>query len=146
MAKVAVKVYVNQGYVRGVVAADGLGGRAVRRAATTTARRARENVVRAGRVRTGKMRDTIKAGKAVRHGSRVRIQVNSGVPYSVYQEYGIGPVVPIRAKALRFVPKGGGGVVFAKRTRGFPGAFFMRDALRALNVQDFIPPGGGAAQ
>src|SRR5690606_6421072 len=121
MAKVAVKVYVSQGYVRGVVAADGLGGRAVRRAATTTARRARENVVRAGRVRTGKMRDTIRAGKAMNQGTRVRIQVNSGVPYSVYQEYGIGPVVPIRAKALRFTPKGGG-VVFAKRTKGFPGA------------------------
>lgn len=66
-------------------------------------------------------------------------KVYSDLHYTIYQEKGIGPVTPVRAKALRFKPKGSGQFVFAQRTKGFPGGHFFRNAMRSLSLQDFLP-------
>lgn len=114
MAKIRATYHQNQGFMRGVMSAEGMVGSAMRRAANLTAKRASANVTRYGRVRTGKMRDTIKAGKLTRVGpSRNRIMVSSGVPYGVFQHEGT--------------------------SRGITPAPFLADALRALRPEDFQP-------
>ena len=66
-----------------------------------------------------------------------RYRIFSDLYYTKYQEYGIGPVRPVKAKALRFKPKGSSTFVFAQRTRGFKGGFFFKRALRSMKVSDF---------
>lgn len=107
---------------------------AVRRAADVTEKRVKDNIISSGRVDTGRMHDTI-------HQERLgpkRIKIASEAPYTIYQEKGIGPVTPTKAKALRFKPKGSGTFVFAMRTKGFPGAHFFGKAFRAIRLQDFL--------
>lgn len=110
-------------------------GAAVRRAAQKTAGRARNNIVRSNRWRTGRMHDSVQSVRIAPQTYRVF----SNVPYAHFQEYGIGPVYPKRAKALRFKPKGSNVYVFAQRTRGFEGAYFLTKAYRAIKVEDFLP-------
>lgn len=114
MAKVRATLYVNQGYVRAVMSQEGLGGRAVRRAANVTAKRAQQNIKhKYQRVRTGKMWRTTKAGKQTRVGPlRSRIMVTTGVPYSVFQHDGTRFITP---------------------------APYLTDALRELRPADFGP-------
>ena len=104
-----------------------------RTGARSIRRRVRSNIVQAGRVDTGEMIRSIKAEQA----GNGRWKVYTRLPYAKYQEHGIGPVTPKRAKALRFKPKGSGVFVFAQRTRGFPGAHFFRDAFRSASLRDF---------
>lgn len=114
VAKVRTTLHINQGYVRAVMSQEGLGGRAVRRAANLTAKRAQQNIkVKYQRVRTGKMWRTTKAGKQTRLGPlRSRIMVTTGVPYSVYQHEGTRTISP---------------------------APYLTDALRELRPEDFAP-------
>lgn len=108
---------------------------AAQRSARVTQRRVRDNITASGRIRTGDMRRTIR----VRKRAHARYDVYSELPYVLFQERGIGPVVPVRAKALRFRPKGANYYVFAQRTRGFEGAFFFERARHAIQLQDFLP-------
>lgn len=105
-----------------------------RRAADATEKRVKDNIISSGRVDTGRMHDTIHQEQA----GPTHIKVVSGAPYTIYQEKGIGPVRPTKAKALRFKPKGSGTFVFAMRTKGFPGAHFFGKAFRAIRLQDFL--------
>lgn len=108
---------------------------AAQRAARTTQKRVRANITASDRVRTGEMRRTIRTRKR----AHAKYDVFSEKFYAIYQERGIGPVVPIRAKALRFKPKGSNTFVFAQRTRGFEGARFFSKAIDALRLRDFLP-------
>lgn len=111
-----------------------------RRASEAVQRRARNNIRRAGRINTGAMLNSI---EVTRLGTSTllepKFRIGSDLQYARYQEHGIGPVYPVRAKVLRFKPKGSNTFVFARRTRGFEGAHFMRDAYRAITKQDFLP-------
>ena len=113
----------------------GSADRAVQRAAQHTRDRAKTNLTAAGRIDTGRLRDSIRAYQ-VRPGA---YQVRTGVPYASFQEHGIGPVRPVKAKVLRFKPKGSSVYIFRPRTKGFPGAHYLRDAYRALTLRDFLP-------
>jgi alpha-L-arabinofuranosidase len=53
-------------------------------------------------------------------------------------EDGIGPVFARPGHFLVFTPKGSATVVFAKRTSGFPGGHFFRDARRDIHLDDFL--------
>lgn len=108
--------------------------RAVERASEKTEQRVKDNIISSGRVDTGKMHDTIRSAPA----SRFVTNVLSDLHYTIYQEKGIGPVTPVKAKALRFKPKGSGSFVFAMRTKGFPGAFFFQRAFNSILLQDFL--------
>lgn len=89
----------------------------------------------APRTNTGAMQRSVKIKKQ----ADAWYKVYSDLHYTIYQEKGIGPVTPTRAKALRFKPKGSGSFVFAMRTRGFDGGHFFRRALRSLRLPDFLP-------
>lgn len=107
--------------------------RTASRAAAVTQMRVKEGIVLTDRVGTGKMLNRV----AVREVGPARYQVRSDEPYSYWQEHGRGPVRPIRAKALRFKPKGMNAFVFAKYVRPDPGGHFFRRALSRLSRRDF---------
>lgn len=54
-------------------------------------------------------------------------QVGTNAPYARWVEEGRGEVVPVRAKALRFVI--GGRVIFAKRAGPAKGRYYMKRAF-----------------
>lgn len=109
-----------------------------KKAAETTRRRARLNLTAAGRVNTGRLRDSIQVTRKRTSKVRVTFAVTATAPYAIFQERGVGPVTPVRARALRFKPKGSNVVVFAQRTRGFDGAHYMRNAYARLSLHDFL--------
>lgn len=113
----------------------------VRRAANRTNTRAREGITSAGRVNTGQMRDRMTSVEASwsKPLSPVYL-VYTDVYYAGWQERGVqGPIYPVRAKALRFKPKGSSVYVFAAWVRGFEGAFFMKRAYEQLTQKDYLP-------
>lgn len=113
---------------------------AVWRAAGRVRDRAKQNITAAGRIDTGALRNSI-VGRRVRQGGRgVWYEVGSDLHYAIHQHEGVaGPIVPRRAKVLRFKPKGSGAFVFRPRTSGFKGEPFLVDALRSLTINDFAP-------
>lgn len=109
----------------------------VQRAAGRVAERAQNRAP----YRTGRLRAAIKPRKAPdkEQGLSATYLVGArGVPYANFQEFGTGPIYPKRAQFLRFIPKGGTGFVFAKKTRGVPAVHFLRDAYRSLSVRDYM--------
>ena len=88
-------------------------------------------------VRTGRLRASIDA-RLIPYAGGVACTVSTRVPYAYYQHEGTGiygphgtPIVPVTAKFLRFIPKGGSTYVFAKEVRGTPPTFFLTRALAA---------------
>lgn len=86
---------------------------------------------------TGALARSIKARKQSQAGGITRWQVGAYSPYAIFQELGTGPIYPVRAKVLRFKPKGSAAFVFTNRTRGVPATHFMRRAIEATTVRDF---------
>ena len=110
---------------------------AARRGAEATQRRVRNNITASGRVATGRMRDQVRVQR-VSSGVKVNhYRVTGDAPYTLYQEEGIGPVTPVRARVLRFKPRGANVFIFRPRTRGFAGAHFFRRAFEAIQLSDF---------
>lgn len=134
---ITVRVTLNQQAFRRMENSGGMIDRAVGRAAGVTRDRAKENLTAAGRIDTGALRNS---------GETQRIQGKTGVwwevafrkSYALYQHRGVkGPVLPRRAKVLRFKPKGGGAFVFTRSTKGFKGVPYLTDALKRLRASDF---------
>lgn len=93
----------------------------------------RGNISQKGRVASGKMLNSVQAAPLETKTGEVTVTVFSNVEYTMFQEEGVrGPVLPVRAKVLRFKPAGSASFVFAKSTSGFSG---MHAFSRAL--QDF---------
>jgi hypothetical protein len=65
-------------------------------------------------------------------------KIDSPLKYSVYQEFGIGPVHARPGHYLRWMPKGTNVYVFAKSTRGFAGRHYLLAAFHTLTLRDFI--------
>jgi hypothetical protein len=111
---------------------------AVWRAAGKVRDRAKMNITSAGLVDTGALRSSIVARRMRGGKAGVWYEVGSDLPYSIFQHEGTrSPIVPRRAKVLRFTPKGGGAFVFAKQVRGVTGTPYLTDALRSLTNADF---------
>lgn len=135
-SRVSISFTPNASWLAREAGDSGMLGRAAARGAGRLRDNAKRNVTTAGRVDTGALRQSIRAEKIRQDTKAITYAVGSPLKYAIYQHEGVkGPVLPRRAKALRF--KVGGQTVFAKRTKGFPGAPFLTDALRALKVTDF---------
>lgn len=111
--------------------------RAVQRAAGRARDYARQNITEAGRVDTGRLRNSIRYEQRSRAGRTANYAVGSDLDYAIFQERGTRAHGPRRARVMRFKPKGGGAFVFASHVRGVTGAQFMQKALRKLSVRDF---------
>lgn len=132
---VTVSLQLDPSAVRAVV--GGQTTDAVNRAAEVTAKRAKANILKAGRVDTGQMLSKVKVVKQASPSMEPNAQVVVDVPYAMFQERGTKAHGPTRGRFLVFVPKGGQKFVFAKWVRGVTPAWFMRDAIGALRVSDF---------
>lgn len=137
MSQTRVEITIDQGAIQRV--AGQVSQRAAYRAASVTRDRARANFTRKGRTGTGKLNRSIAVRDRgiTRHGRTYA--VGSNLHYAKYQEYGTRAHGPVRAKFLRFKPKGSSTFVFAKWVRGIKPAHALRDAYRALRVSDFLP-------
>lgn len=108
---------------------------AAERAARFARSEVRRNILLQDRVRSGEMLESVKVVK--RGPTDFRVESDTG--HTMFQEKGIGPVVPVKAKALRFMPKGSGTFVFAARTKGFEGGRFFERASRSIRLRHFLP-------
>ena len=111
---------------------------ASQRAAYRVRDRAKANLTSASRVNTGKLRDSIKATRTMQTPTVSTWSVGTDLFYAGWQEYGRGPVRPIRAKVLRFRPKGSSTFIFRPYAGPAAGAYYQRDAYTATTIQDFI--------
>lgn len=112
-------------------------GGSVQKAAGAVRDNAKDNLTAAGRVDIGNLRRGISAETAVVRGRQVTARVVSEQPYSRFVHDGTtGPIVPRRARVLRFTPRGGP-LVFTPSVRGITSTPFLTDALRQLRVDDY---------
>lgn len=110
------------------------------RAARIARARARAAARRKGRIDTGEMIRSIGYQRRGEPSLQTTYEVGSPLKYLDWQEDGTKPIVPVRAKVLRFKPKGSGVFIFAMRTRGVPAGHFMKEARNAITQADFLPP------
>lgn len=90
-------------------------------------------------VNTGRLRSSITT-ELVRYAGQLACIVGTNVNYAMYQHEGTGiygphgtPIVPRRARFLRFKPQGSSEFVYARQVRGTPPTFFLRRALIAAS-------------
>jgi len=109
---------------------------AVRRAAGKVRDDAKREITSQGRVDTGKMRQSGRTQKVHRaSGAWYEVQFPGDVAW--FQHEGTRDHGPVRARLLRFKPKGSGVYVFAKRVRGVTPSKFLTRALSRLTASDF---------
>jgi hypothetical protein len=112
---------------------------ATEKAAAKSIARAKSNITRAGRVRTGALRGSIRILARRSSPSLMTANVGSDLRYAGWQERGVsGPIYPKRGKYLRFPSSRGRGYTYARKVRGFEGAHYMESTLNAVNVRDFL--------
>lgn len=112
---------------------------AVWRAAGKVRDRAKQNIRSADRIDTGALLNSI-VGRRISGKPGVWYEVGSSLDYAILQHKGVaGPIVPRKARVLRFKPKGSSAFIFRPSTAGFKGIPFLTDALSTLTVNDFLP-------
>lgn len=110
-----------------------------RRAAEKTKKAIQSEIVASGRMDTGAMHRSIEVSPVAQSPEKSSFKVGSSKDYFKYQDQGIGPVTAKSGKVLAFSPKGMSATIFRPRTRGFPGAQFLRKARARLSVRDWLP-------
>lgn len=115
----------------------GASKKAVDRAASKTVNRVRANIITNDLVNSGRLLGSFQTVNATRDPLYPRVAIGSPLPYVKYPEFGTRAHGPVRAKALRFSPKGSQGVVFAKWVRGVRPYAFMKTSLDQLRPADF---------
>jgi hypothetical protein len=128
-------IRLDQGAIRGLLSR--VSNDAALKAARVTQMRVQRNMLLSGRTKTGAMMRSVEIQQQST-GPRTRYRVHSDLFYTGFQEDGIGPVFARPGHFLVFTPKGSATVVFAKRTSGFPGGHFFRDARRDIHLDDFL--------
>lgn len=105
-----------------------------RRAAEKTQQRARNYAPS----RTGELRRSIIIrGRQGR--DMATYTVGSPLKYAKWQNDGTGPIHARPGGVLVFSPKGGGGPIFRRSTRGVPATRFMNKAFDQITLADFLP-------
>lgn len=102
-------------------------------------------ITQEGRIDTGQMRNAI-TSELVETGifnKRVVARVTAWAEHAKYQHEGtawngIGYIRPVRAKVLRFKPKGSSKYVFAPKVKGVRGIKFLKRAVDRLTPSDFV--------
>lgn len=140
--RVSTTVSIDAGSIRSAVMGEsGPVYAATQRAGGVTRDRAKVDLTVNNLVDKGLLRQSIESETFVRDGQIVS-RVGTSVPYAGYVHEGTqGPIVPRRARVLRFKPKGASAYVFADSVSGTreTGRYspFLTNALRKLTVSDF---------
>lgn len=135
MATGSVKIVIDESRIT-ELAYVGFINRAAEAAAKVVRDYARANLIMHKAVDTGKLLESITIQDRTR-GQFANYRVGPTVDYAEYVEEGRGPVYPVKAKALRFKPKGSSKYVFAKKVGPAKGIHFMRGAVNRLNTGSF---------
>lgn len=113
-------------------------GGVVNRGVAKAAGQVRDDAKRFVGVDTGALRQDISSRQLAFSASDCSYRVGANMRYSWWHHQGVrGPIVPRRAKALRFKPKGSAVYIFRKSTRGFKGSFFLAKAVAKLRAVHF---------
>lgn len=125
----------------------GIAERLANRGAQRVALRARASVLGQRRVNTYEMLRSFRVIDVTTNPKRPTKRVINLAKHFPYQELGTpkgaegyGRIYPKRAKALRFMPKGGTVFVFAKSVRGVKPGHFLKRAAAATQLKDFTDP------
>lgn len=111
---------------------------AVKRAAVTARARARANVSAAGLINTGDLHASMTYEPVPSAPDFPRYAVGSPLDYVKFPEFGTRAHGPVKAKALRFKPKGSKTFVFATWVRGVRPYGFMKQTLDEMRPTDFM--------
>lgn len=130
-----VKLRIDRGKLRAVVGPQVKSG--VKRAAATTEKRVRANIIQADRFGRGDMLSGVQQREIPGDPMYPKIAVGSDVKHVGFQEFGTRAHGPVRARVLAFRPFGSPRTIFAKWVRGVRPARFMRRALDSLRPTDF---------
>jgi RNase P/RNase MRP subunit p29 len=134
---VAVRVTVNidESALRAFLANEGVA--AVGRATGAVRDYAKAEITAAGRVATGKMRNATVSEVAQVRGNEIVGRVVTETDYALFQHEGTrSPIVPRRARVLRFRPRGQA-FVFRPEVSGVTGVPFLTNGLGRLRPDDF---------
>jgi hypothetical protein len=80
-------------------------------------------------VDSGRLRASIEVEPRTGPGGRPEVRVGTNVAYAWVHHQGRGPVYPVRARALRFRPKGSRRFIFRRSVGPAEGTFFLRRAI-----------------
>jgi len=138
--RVSVDVQIDSGAVRGLNQPGGVVYEAVMRGSARVRDLAKDELGAHSRIDTGRLRQSVER-EVYSEAGGVRGRVGTDVEYARYVHEGTAsPIVPRRAKVLRFRPKGGGAFVFAPQVRGTreTGNFtpFLVNALKRMTTRD----------
>lgn len=96
-----------------------------------------QSIVSQGRHISGKMLESVYRVRQPDVGERTTYRVGSSLDYFAYQNYGAGPIRPIRAKALKLHWRREGRITFAKGTSGIPAGRFLEQAISRIRLGDW---------
>lgn len=132
----AMRVKIDRAAIRRLSASGGIVDQAVARAAGRVRDDAKRIISSEGRVNTGALVQSIYVKKGRDLGHVTTYYVGSDLKYAIFQHEGVqGPIVPRRARVLRFTS--GGKTVFTMRSRGFKGIKYLTRALDNLTPGDY---------
>lgn len=117
-------------------AVGGITERGLMKAGEIARQRASNNSL--SRYDTGALSRSFRVVKQPGGTMRWSVVVGTPLPYAKYQEFGTRAHGPVRAKFLRFKPKGSNKFVFAKWVRGVTPAKFMQKTLDQVRPSDFL--------
>lgn len=139
MAGVKIRFTMNQQEFRRMTETGSI-AQATWRAAGKVRDDAKRELTSQGRIDTGLGRQSI-VGRRVRNGrTGVWYEVGTDLLYMFFQHEGTRDHGPVRARRLRFKPKGSSAFVFAKRVKGVKPSKFLTKALARLTPGDFRYP------
>lgn len=143
MARVSITTRLNESEVEAAVRHHVT--KAVRRAQRRTRDRAKAELTKAGRVDTGRLRNSIVSEVVEPSGHVLRGRVVADTTYAGYVHEGTGvygsgqPIVPRRARVLRFRPRGATAFVFRPEVSGIEPTPFLKRARERVNAADYLP-------
>ena len=134
-----VRVEIDEARARALVQGEGSPvWDAVARAGGVTRDRAKLNLTVAGRVDTGQLRNQVES-EVVLRGQEIVARVTSRAAHTMFVHDGTsGPIVPRRARVLRFKPRGATAFVFTPQVDGIAATPFLTDALAELTIGDLL--------
>lgn len=130
----------NQFEYREFIGHNGPIGRGVKRAAETIKIHAQHRIEDSGRVKTGRMRDSIQVipePALAANRSAAYLITSVGVKYAGWQNVGThGPIRPTSHVFLKFKGRSGS-FVFKKEVAGVKGIFFLPENITFITSEDF---------
>lgn len=138
--RVSVEVKIDPSAVAATGRPGGVVFQSVQRGAGRCRDYAKNELGANSRIDTGRLRQSIES-EVFSEGSTVRGRIGTDVTYARFVHEGTtGPIVPRRARVLRFRPKGGSAFVFAPQVKGTreTGNWtpFLVNALKRLTTRD----------